>query len=299
MVHHHSCPLCSSSDIAVNMTCTDHFVSKELFQKARCNDCGFEFTQDYPDEAEIGKYYESDEYISHSDTSKGLSNKLYRFARNLMLRRKLKLIRKVTHLKNGKLLDIGSGTGHFAGVMKKAGWQVIGVEINEKARNFSKSRFELDVIHPGSITSLSEGTFDCISLWHVLEHFHDPDKYVSFILRLLKPDGTCVIALPNNNSYDANYYGRFWAAYDLPRHLWHFNPDTFRLFAKKSGVSVETIRSLPLDVFYISVLSERYKGSRLSFFKGMMTALLFAFLSIWNKERSSSVIYVLRRENDQ
>jgi SAM-dependent methyltransferase len=298
-MHHHSCPLCSSSNIAVNMTCTDHFISQELFQIAKCNDCGFEFTQDYPEETEIGRYYESDEYISHSDTSKGFSNKLYRFARNLMLKRKLQIIRRVTHLNTGKLLDIGSGTGYFGGTMKKAGWQVNGVEINEKARNFSKSRFELDVIHPGSISLLPEGSFDCITLWHVLEHFHDPDKYASYILRLLRPDGICVIALPNNNSYDAKHYGRFWAAYDLPRHLWHFNPDTFSLFAKKSGFIIETVSRLPLDVFYISVLSEKYRGSRLSFIRGTMTALLFAFLSIWNKERSSSVIYVLRRANDQ
>lgn len=299
MVHHNVCPLCLSEKISLLFSCTDHFISKEVFQIGKCTECGFEFTQDYPEEREIGKYYESDEYISHSDTSKGLSNKLYRLARNYMLRRKLAIIRKVTGLNIGRILDIGSGTGHFADTMKRAGWQVKGIEINEKTRSFSISKFGLEVIAPAHISTLETNSFDCITLWHVLEHFHDPYKYASEILRLLKPDGICIIAMPNSSSFDAKHYGRFWAAYDAPRHLWHFNPKTFRLFANKTGFNIETIMNLPLDVFYISALSEKYKGSKLSFIKGMAKAKIFAFLSYFKKERSSSVIYILRKSPDQ
>jgi SAM-dependent methyltransferase len=295
MVHHKLCPLCSSEKIALNFRCTDHFISKEVFQIDKCAECGFEFTQDYPGEQDIGKYYQSEDYISHSDTSKGLINVLYRLARNVMLRRKMGIIRKVTGLNTGNLLDIGSGTGHFAYSMKKAGWQVNGIEINEKARSFSISHFGLDIKVPEAISILQKGSFDCITLWHVLEHFHDPYRYASDIFGLLKPGGVCVIALPNSSSYDAKHYGPFWAAYDVPRHLWHFNPSTFRVFSGKTGFRYEGVRNLPFDVFYISALSEKYKGAGLSFMKGILIAKIFAILSVFNKERSSSVIYILRK----
>jgi SAM-dependent methyltransferase len=295
MVHHKLCPLCLSANTSLHFICTDHFISNEVFQIYKCTECGFEFTQDYPEEGEIGKYYESEDYISHSDKSKGFSNKLYRLTRCIMLRRKLGIIRKATGISKGILLDIGSGTGHFASTMKKAGWQVTGIEINELARSFSASNFGLDVTGPEGISALQSGSFDCITLWHVLEHFHDPFRYASNILQLLKPEGVCVVALPNCNSYDAKYYGNLWAAYDVPRHLWHFNPSTFGLFSEKTGFRVESVRTLPLDVFYISALSEKYKGSEMSFLTGIVKAKLFALLSSFKKARSSSIIYILRK----
>ena len=295
MVHHNECPLCLSDKISLQFNCTDHFISNEVFQVFACHDCGFKFTQDYPEESEIGKYYESEVYISHSDTSKGFSNKLYRLARNLMSRRKCGIIEEVTEMNTGHLLDIGSGTGYFADTMLRAGWKVTGIEINEKARRFSTSQFGLEVIDPADISTLQTGSFDCVTLWHVLEHFHDPFRYSSEILRLLKPGGICVIALPNSSSYDALHYESFWAAYDVPRHLWHFNSSTFSRFAKKAGFMLADMRNLPLDVFYISTLSEKYKGSGFSFIKGMTKAKWFAFLSLFNKRRSSSIVYILRK----
>lgn len=295
MVHHKACPLCKSDEISIPFSCTDNFISMEVFKLARCGKCGFEFTQDVPEENEIGRYYESEDYISHSGTKKGISNKLYHMARNFMLWRKKRIVSKLTSLKSGKILDIGSGTGHFAGKMKNCGWQVKGVEINEKARSFSVSQFGIDVFSPDKITSLEAESFDCITLWHVLEHFHDPVKYASEIHRMLKHDGVCIIALPNSSSYDAKHYGKFWAAYDMPRHLWHFNPKTFSLFAEKNGFRLYRTMSLPIDVFYISTLSEKYKGSGLPFLAGMTIAKWFAFLTIFNKERCSSLIYILKK----
>jgi len=295
MVHHECCPLCLSCKVAEKFSCTDHFISREIFQIAQCRDCGFQFTQDYPDEKEIGRYYESEEYVSHSNTSKGLVNYLYQLARKYMLRRKLRIVNKITAKKNGSLLDIGSGTGHFADTMKRSGWQVKGVEINDRAGEFSKSQFGLDVISPDEISSLTPESFDCITLWHVLEHFHDPFRYAADIHRILKPGGVCIIALPNSDSFDALHYKEYWAAYDLPRHLWHFSPATFRLFAEKTGFRLKEIKSLPLDVFYISALSEKYKKSSLSFIKGIVRAKFYAFYSLFSKEKSSSVIYILQK----
>jgi ubiquinone/menaquinone biosynthesis C-methylase UbiE len=295
MVHHNVCPLCSSEKIALHFSCNDHFISKKDFSIFKCSACGFLFTQDYPEETEIAQYYESDNYISHSDISEGFSNKLYRVARGIMLRKKKNLIGKITRLKKGTILDIGSGTGYFAATMKRAGWMARGIEINEKARNFSASNFELEVDSPDRITSYESNSFDCVTLWHVLEHFHDPFKNISEIYRLLKPGAVCVVALPNCNSYDANHYKRFWAAWDVPRHLWHFQPSTFRIFSEKSGFILENLKILPLDVFYISLLSERYKGSSMAFFKAMSKAFIFALRSGYNRNRASSEIYILRK----
>lgn len=293
MVHHDACPLCSSEKINLQFNCTDFFVSKEIFPVWRCSECGFVFTQDHPGEKEIGSYYESEEYISHSDTSKGLLNKLYRFARSLMLNKKTKLVIKTTGLKTGTLLDVGSGTGHFAASMKQAGWDVAGIEINDRAREFSVSNFKISVLSPDKISSLKNESFDCITLWHVLEHFNAPDGYMSEISRLLKPGGTCIIALPNCNSHDADHYQKFWAAYDVPRHLWHFQPETFGRFIKKSGFRLKGMKNLPLDVFYISTLSEKYKGSGTSFISGMIKGSWFWFLSLFTRKKSSSLIYIL------
>ena len=295
MVHHKVCPLCSSEKIGLLFRCYDFFLSKKEFPVFKCTGCGFSFTQDYPEESEIGSFYESDDYISHSDTSKGLANKLYRVVRNTMLQRKCNLICSTTGLKTGTILDIGSGTGYFAGTMKNAGWDVKGIEINEKARTFAISHFGLDIVSPDKISEIESESFDCITLWHVLEHFHDPFRYVSEIIRLLKPGASCIIALPNCSSYDAEYYNHFWAAWDVPRHLWHFNPATFRLFCEKSGLDLGKLKNLPIDVYYISQLSEKYKGSHLPFLRGISKAFIFAFLSALHPERSSSVIYILHK----
>lgn len=299
MVHHEQCPLCSSAMIADQIICIDHYISGETFPIARCSSCSFLFTQDYPEVTEIERYYESSDYISHSDTSEGLINKVYHIIRQVMLRRKRKIIVNLTGLRKGILLDVGSGTGHFASIMKESGWSVKGIEINEKARNFASETFGLEIIRPEGITSLQPGSFDCVTMWHVLEHFHDPDKYISDVLTLLKPGGFCLVALPNSNSFDAVHYGKFWAAFDVPRHLWHFDPYSFSRFSIKNGLSIERLFILPFDVFYISSLSEKYKGSRWSFFRGLARGTLYAFLTLFNRKRSSSVIYILRKPSDQ
>ncbi len=295
MEHHNECPLCLSENIHLRFSCIDHFISGESFPVFVCAECGFNFTQDHPGEEVIGKYYESENYISHSDSSKGLTNKLYLIARRFMLLKKARSVFRATGHNKGSLLDIGSGTGYFGATMKRYGWDVTGIEINEKAREFSASQFDLDVIAPEDMSLLKSESFDCITLWHVLEHFQYPYRYMIEILRLLKPGGSCIIALPNCSSYDAYYYGRYWAAWDVPRHLLHFNPSTFGLFANKTGFRLQKIKKLPLDVFYISLLSERYKGSKLNFLAGLIKGAWFWLLSLVNKERSSSLMYIIKK----
>lgn len=295
MEHLNECPLCLSENISLRFTCKDHFISGESFPVFECAACGFNFTQDHPGEEEIGRYYESEDYISHSDTSKGLTNKLYQLARRLMLLKKARTVFRATGQNKGRLLDIGSGTGYFAATMKRYGWDVSGIEINEKAREFSAAHFDLNVMPPEDMSLLKSESFDCITLWHVLEHFHYPYRYMTEIYRLLKPEGSCIIALPDCTSYDADYYKGYWAAWDVPRHLLHFSPSTFGIFANKTGFRLQEIKTLPLDVFYISLLSERYKGSKLYFLRGIIKGFWFWLLALFNKERSSSLIYIMKK----
>lgn len=295
MVHHNVCPLCSSTEISVQFTCTDFFVSRKQFPVFKCSGCNFQFTQDYPEENLIGQYYESESYISHSDTTEGISNKLYRLARRFMLAKKKNLVTNITGKKSGKILDLGSGTGYFAAEMNKAGWQSEGIEINDKAREFSRVHFGLEIKTPDMLSSLISGSYDCITLWHVLEHFHDPFHYFAEIYRILKPGSYCIVALPNCSSFDAEYFKQYWAAWDVPRHLWHFTPETFKTFSDKSGFELADIRILPLDVFYISILSSKYKGSGISFISGMTIGLWCFLKTLRYKSRSSSVIYILKK----
>lgn len=295
MIHHKVCPLCSSQEIAHFLSCTDHFVSSEVFNICRCDNCGFIFTQDYPEESEAGHYYESDNYISHSDTNKEITDKMYQFIRRIMLNRKKRIIRKTTGLSAGSILDIGSGTGHFLNTMKLEGWNIKGVEINAKAREYASSCFNIDTISPENIQTLPANSFDCITFWHVLEHFYEPFKFMEEIARLIKSDGVVIIALPNTNSFDSEYYGKRWAAYDVPRHLWHFNSSSFSIFAIKNKFLIVEKRYLPFDVFYISILSEKYRGSKFPVFSGTINGLRFSIRSLSNKSASSSIIYILRK----
>jgi 2-polyprenyl-3-methyl-5-hydroxy-6-metoxy-1,4-benzoquinol methylase len=299
MVHYYKCPLCNSEDTGAWLQVPDYFLTGEKFELVRCSNCGFLFTQDHPDIEEIGRYYESADYISHNDSAGGISASMYRIAREFMLKRKRKMVCRVSGLDKGSILDIGSGTGHFLSVMKNGGWQVKGTEINDKAREFSKTEFGLEVLPPVNIGSLPSASFDAISLWHVLEHFQDPFTYASEIKRLLKPGGVCLIALPNCSSFDAGFYKISWAAYDVPRHLWHFTPATFKLFAEKNGFIIRSVRALPLDVFYISILSEKYKKTGFSFMQGILKGALFYLLSLFNMKGSSSLIYQLQKTIDQ
>jgi 2-polyprenyl-3-methyl-5-hydroxy-6-metoxy-1,4-benzoquinol methylase len=298
MVRHDHCPLCSGKNISGFLKCTDHFLSRESFEIFKCSDCGFVFTQDHPGEAEAGRYYESEEYISHTDSKKSITDLAYQMIRKLMLMRKNRLVRKYTGISAGKILDIGCGTGHFLSSMKLAGWETVGIEINEKARNYAGSKFNIEVITPGKIITLGTGSFDCITLWHVLEHFHEPYRTMEEVYRILKPGGICLIALPNNNSFDAKYYRQEWAAFDVPRHLWHFNQDTFSLFAELNKFKLHTIKTLPFDVFYISILSEKYRNQKMAFLIGSLKGLYFSMKSFIVKSGSSSFIYVLRKSEN-
>ncbi|MCU0457298.1 MAG: class I SAM-dependent methyltransferase [Bacteroidales bacterium] len=296
MIHYSSCPLCDSKDTGLFIQTNDFFLTREPYSIFRCSNCGFTFTQDHPDESQAGNYYASEEYLSHNDSSGGVTGTLYRLARRIMLGRKRKIAEIACGITRGKILDIGSGTGHFLAEMKRSGWETIGVEISEKARQYSASVHGLDVIDPGLIQFIPSSSCDCITLWHTLEHFQHPFRYAEEIHRILKPEGICIIALPNCSSHDALHYRKFWAAWDVPRHLWHFSPSTMGFFADKAGFMVKAVKSLPPDVFYISILSEKYRRKSLHFVRGFLWGSWFYLISFFDRRKSSSLIYIIQKK---
>ncbi len=291
------CLVCGDNGFTGLFTAKDHLVSGESFIIRRCDACGFVFTADPPNEKDIGSYYISEDYISHSDKKQSITEYLYHLARRWMLRRKYRLVAAATRMDSGTLIDIGSGTGYFASYMQKKGWNVTGIELNEQARNYSVSMFGIKALAPEAIKDIPDRSADCITFWHVIEHLYDPAGWLNEVKRILRDDGKCIIALPNLDSADARWFGNRWAALDVPRHLWHFTPATLIRFAGDHGFTCSKIRTLPLDVFYISSLSYRNSGCKLSLLRGIFTGTLLTINSIFRKNSASSLIYELSKKH--
>jgi 2-polyprenyl-3-methyl-5-hydroxy-6-metoxy-1,4-benzoquinol methylase len=253
-------------------------------------------TQNAPVEAEIGKYYETPDYISHSDTQKGLMNRVYHWVRQYMLSQKARLVKQASKMPKGTILDYGTGTGYFANTMVRKGWIVKAIEKSPQARTFAKKHFGLDVDAETALPHYEATTFDVVTLWHVMEHLEHLNEMWNTLHRILKERGVLIVAVPNPNSYDAKKYKEWWAAYDVPRHLWHFSPSVMQQFGAKHGFILEAEYPMPFDAFYVSMLTEKYKGSSLSFIKGLWTGTCAWLSALGKKERSSSMIYVFRKK---
>jgi ubiquinone/menaquinone biosynthesis C-methylase UbiE len=291
-VLHHTCPVCNSDSINSFFEGKDYSHTDESFNVVQCGDCEFTFTQNAPDGEHIGPYYESENYVSHSDTQKGLFFKIYHTVRNYMLSQKRKMV--TPSGTKGKLLDIGCGTGYFLNEMISHGWECEGIEQDEKTRKYGVEKFNLTVNEPSHLKTYAENSFDAISMWHVLEHVHDLDGYLSKIKKALKPDGTLTIAVPNHDSHDAKHYGEFWAAWDLPIHLWHFTPPTMDTLMQKYQMKVVKHHRLPFDSFYVSLLSEGYrKGNS---FNGLVIGTISYIKSMFDVKKCSSVVYIIKNQ---
>ena len=289
------CPVCNGKSFSPFLTCTDFFVSGETFHIKKCNNCGFKITEDIEDEINIAPYYQSKEYISHSNTTKGVVNTIYHLVRKYMLKQKRRLIQKTTGLKNGQLLDIGAGTGFFLNEMKHYKWQVTGTEKSSDARAFAKKEFKLNLLPAEALFELEKNQFNVITLWHVLEHIHQLNKNLEIFNQLLKSNGKLIVAVPNHSSYDALHYREYWAAWDVPRHIWHFAPNQIKTFGEKHGFNLIGVYALPFDSFYVSLLSEKYKKSKLPLFNGIFHGFISWFTSMFKPGKCSSVIYVLEK----
>lgn len=291
LIHYDCCPSCGSSDLQTALSATDYTVSHKKFEILSCDNCLLRFTQDIPDAVSIGKYYRSDDYISHTDTNKGLVNNLYHMVRKHTLGNKNRLIQSATRLKKGALLDIGAGTGAFAAHMKENGWTVTGLEPDEDTRSRALSLNQIQLQPIENLYSLPSDSFDIITLWHVLEHVHDIHPYLDQLKRLIKRKGTIFIAVPNYMSFDARVYKGAWAAYDVPRHLYHFSSTAMERLLELHDLQLLGSRPMWYDSFYISMLSEKYKNGRGNLVKAFLTGAVSNLKAFVDKSKCSSLIY--------
>lgn len=293
MICYTACPCCNNESIAKALSAKDHSVSNEVFEIWHCNVCTARFTQNVPGKNEIEKYYQSEDYISHSDTKKGFINSLYHRVRKRTLDGKRKTVEKFTKLSTGKILDIGAGTGAFLHTMDKAGWDVKGIEPDETARENAKKLYGLSLQPPQQLFNLPPQSFDAITLWHVLEHVHDLHEYIDQLKKLLKPNGCIFIAVPNYTCYDEKVYKEFWAAYDVPRHLYHLSPKSVTQLLLQHGLQLKDIKPMWYDSFYVSMLSEKNKSSKNNFLKAVLNGYISNWKTLFDKERCSSIIYII------
>ncbi len=292
MISYDSCPVCRSKNILPILSVKDYTVSLEHFEIWECRQCTLRFTQNIPDEDDIGRYYQSENYISHSDTNEGLINKLYHRVRRRTLNQKRRLVKNVTGITQGSILDIGSGTGAFLNTMKSGNWNVTGLEPGESARAKSLQLYGLQLESSEKLFLLRPESFDAITMWHVLEHVHDLHGYINQIATLLKPGGKLFIAVPNYLSYDEEIYRAFWAAYDVPRHLYHFSPASIKELLSLHGLVVEKMKPMWYDSFYVSMLSEKYKTGKSNMISAVVNGSISNLKAMFDVKKCSSVIYV-------
>lgn len=292
MTQYDHCPVCLAKDIKEVFIVKDFTVSEKTFPVFHCNICSARFTQDIPGETEIGAYYQSSNYISHSDTREGLINKLYHLVRNITLKNKRKLIEKLNPGAKVTILDYGCGTGAFLREMQQAGWKITGLEPDIKARELAGKLNGSTVFSPDYISSIPDQQFDCITLWHVLEHVHQLHPTLKQLNRVMKPGAGIFIAVPNYTSNDAMSYGPAWAAWDVPRHLYHFSPASMKKLLAANGFKLTTIKPMWFDSFYVSMLSEKYLRGKNNHVRAFFTGLRSNLRALMKKERCSSLIYV-------
>jgi len=268
----------------------DYSVSKEIFELHHNPEYDLLMTFPKPSLEKLSSYYESEDYISHTDGKRSLFERVYHFIKRIALKNKLKLIN--TQSAKGKLLDIGAGTGDFLVVAKNDGWDITGIEPSAKAKGIAINK---GVNFADSLSVLESHSFDIITMWHVLEHVPNLEDYLSELKRLIKPTGTIIIAVPNFKSFDANFYGRHWAAYDVPRHIWHFSKTAIeKLFAEK-GIQLTAVLPMKFDSFYVSLLSEKYKTGRMNFIRAFFVGLK-SNLNGKKTNEYSSHIYILKNQ---
>lgn len=289
------CPLCGNINTSIAFSVKDHSISQEDFVLQKCISCSYLFTTPVPDLNAIGRYYASDVYISHTDSKKGLIEKLYQLVRKRTIAGKRKLIASFMDRKNGVILDYGCGTGAFLHEMKENGWATHGIEPDDGARAKAEQLIGTAIGVPDDLNKLTDASCDVVTMWHVLEHVHDLHGTIREIKRVLTTNGKLFVAVPNHESYDAHYYGSHWAAYDVPRHLHHFSPYAMKHLMEQHGLKIIAKKGMWFDAFYVSMLSEKYKKGKINYFKALFVGVISNLVAFFKVEKCSSLIYVISK----
>jgi 2-polyprenyl-3-methyl-5-hydroxy-6-metoxy-1,4-benzoquinol methylase len=286
------CLVCGSTHFEPFLVCKDYTVSQEDFNIVSCNGCGFKFTNPRPDNSVLGNYYKAESYVSHTNSKKGIVNKLYHAVRNYTLKSKINMVSGF--VSRGTILDYGCGTGMFLSAIKNAGWETYGMEPDNDARKIaSENGNNVFSDKESVVASIGDKKFNAITLWHVLEHVTDMPETLAFFKNKLNKDGVLIIAVPNHVSYDAHYYKEYWAAYDVPRHLHHFELKSMKALVEQAGFKLQETKPMKFDSFYVSMLSEKYKTESVNLLKAFWIGLQ-SNLKAKNTHSYSSTIYVFR-----
>ncbi|MBB6609578.1 class I SAM-dependent methyltransferase [Pontibacter sp. Tf4] len=287
------CPICGKEEFKNFLVVKDNSVSKESFVIVECENCTFKFTNPRPDETTIGSYYESEDYISHTNTKTGIINRAYHVVRSITTKQKVELINRHAPGK-GTILDYGCGTGVFLTACKKDGWQVRGVEPSDRARELAAETTGTTIAT--TIAELPDEKYKVITLWHVLEHIHTLNETIKELISHLTEDGTLIIAVPNADSHDAQQYKENWAAYDVPRHLYHFTQATMKRFLKKHKMQLKEVLPMKFDAYYVSMLSEKHKEGKTKMISSVVNGFKSNNYAEKNGNDYSSLIYVAKRK---
>jgi len=291
-----ACPLCGTSQHNLLFTCKDHTVTGEIFPILQCTDCLFVYTGSAPAQDNIGRYYQSSAYISHTDRKDGFVNTVYQLVRKRAVVSKRKMISRLVYNKQHRLLDYGCGTGSFLREMQSKGWLIRGIEPDPGARSKAAALTQVSIGETTMLDSMKAEAVDVITLWHVLEHVHDLHTTLDHFQRILDPKGFLIVAVPNHRSHDAIHYKQYWAAYDVPRHLYHFDPDSMQALMKLHGLEVVDIRPMWFDAYYVSLLSEEYRSGKMLPVHAFFTGLISNIKAVLKKGVCSSQIYVIRKQ---
>ena len=291
-----NCPVCGQSEFESMYNLKDYKITQEQFSLQKCTNCSLVITLNPPDADQIGRYYESDDYLEHSNRKEDLFSKLFSLGRNFMFAYKKWIINKLGG--NKTVLDIGAGSGQFLNFMSQQGYEVTGIEMSERARKYAKENFSLDL-------NSSEYLFDdglkekygIISLWHVMEHLYDLEKVINRLDELLEDDGHLVVALPNYKALEVSVYKKYWNGWDVPRHLWHFSPESLTQLFKKHNFKLKKMNMMPLDPFFNTLLTNKYRqrNSMFNIIRMLFIGGLSFLNGLINVRRASSIIYILAR----
>ncbi len=296
--NHTQCPICKSNQVHLALQCKDFSLTNENFNIVQCDQCQLQFTFPVPSKSQIAPYYNFPDYISHSDTKDGWMNHLYHRVRQHTLLDKTNWVQSLFTGHKGNLLELGAGTGAFANSMIQKGWNVTALEPDAASRIRALANYQVELLPIETLHELPAKKYDVITLWHVLEHVHDLHEYMQIFKKLLKQNGRLIIAVPNYTSFDAQFYKQYWAAYDVPRHLYHFSPTSMQSLVENNEMQIVQYKPMWFDSFYISLLSEKYKKSG-SF--GLLRAFVIGgisnLLALKNKKKTSSIIYEIKLVN--
>jgi 2-polyprenyl-3-methyl-5-hydroxy-6-metoxy-1,4-benzoquinol methylase len=270
------------------LDCKDHTVSDDTFEVMLNQQYDMLVTSPVP--VDLENYYESENYISHTDSNKSFFDLVYQRVKKYTLKKKVSLLNSF-ETKEKTVLDIGAGTGDFLQACKNNKWNVFGIEPNKNARTIADKK---EIFLTEDISFYENKKFDIITMWHVLEHVPNLIEYIETIKVLLKDNGKLIVAVPNYKSYDATYFNNSWAAYDVPRHLWHFSQNSIHKLFTRFGMKIEKTIPMKFDAYYVSLLSEKYRKGKMN----VLNSFWIGFKSNLKAKTTteySSLIYVIKK----